>query len=68
MTKNVTRELLARIGTARIADSATLQRLNYKAVATGLAMPYDAFHGLDPSARDLWVVWAVAESDGRLRV
>jgi hypothetical protein len=77
MTKNSARELLAHIRAARTADSATLQRLNYKAVATGLAMPYEVFHGLDPSAqhlgiaegawgsRDLWVVWAVAEADGR---
>jgi hypothetical protein len=76
MTKNLSRELLARIGAARIADSATLQRLNYEAVATGLAMPYEVFHGLDQSARHLgvvegawggrhlWVVWAVAEGDG----
>jgi hypothetical protein len=75
MTENASRELLARIGEARIADSATLQRLNYKAVATGLAMPYEVFHGLDSGAehlgvvegvwggRDLWVVWAVAGGD-----
>lgn len=73
MTKNASRELLARIGEARTADTATLRRLNYKAVATGLAMPYEVFHDLDPSAqhlgvaesvwggRDLWVVWAVPE-------
>jgi hypothetical protein len=76
MTDNTWQELLGRIGEARRADSATLQRLNYKAVATGLAMPYEVFHDLDASAQHLGiaegvrggrqfrVVWAVTARDG----
>lgn len=75
MTQDTAHHLLMRIGQARLADGAMLRRLNNKAVPTGLAMPYEAFHDIDSDAEhlgvatggwggDCWVVWAVVASDG----